>query len=213
MENTTRSKTSVEPKEITKSTKISLSPKIFDIKINTQAIFDTIMFERASRRQGTHKVKHRGEVRGGGKKPFTQKHTGRARAGSIRSPIWVGGGVTFGPTPEKNYTLKINKKIRKLAFLSSLTLKAKAKAIVIGEIKMSKISTKEFIKKIELLKLKDSFKKILIISESKILFKSSQNLQKINVQKLSGLNVEQIVNADVLIISKDDLKKIEGMVK
>ena len=209
----TQPKTSTKPKQITQSSEHVLSPKAFNIKINTQAIFDTIMFERASQRQGTHNVKNRSEVRGGGKKPYAQKHTGKSRAGSIRSPIWVGGGVAFGPKKEKNYKLKINKKVRKLAFLSSLTLKAKAKAIIINEIKMDKISTKDLLEKIKSLKLKDSFKKILIISESKILFKSSQNLQKVEVQKLSGLNVEQIVNADVLIISIEDVKKIEGMVK
>ncbi len=196
-----------------KNENFSLPPKVFNIKVNNQAIFDTILFERASRRKGNHKVKNRSEVRGGGRKPFAQKHTGKARAGSIRSPIWVGGGIIFGPNPNKNYNLKINKKLRKLAFLSSLTLKSKKQAIIIDEIKMNKISTKEFIRKINLLKLKEAFKKILIVSESKILYKSANNLKKIEVQKLSCLNIEKIINADAMIISKSDIKKIEGMVK
>ncbi len=196
-----------------KNKNFSLPPKVFNIKVNNQAIFDTILFERASRRKGNHKVKNRSEVRGGGRKPFAQKHTGKARAGSIRSPIWVGGGIIFGPNPNKNYNLKINKKLRKLAFLSSLTLKSKKQAIIIDEIKMNKISTKEFIRKINLLKLKEVFKKILIVSESKILYKSANNLKKIEVQKLSCLNIEKIINADAMIISKSDIKKIEGMVK
>ncbi len=196
-----------------KNENFSLPPKVFNIKVNNQAIFDTILFERASRRKGNHKVKNRSEVRGGGRKPFAQKHTGKARAGSIRSPIWVGGGIIFGPNPNKNYNLKINKKLRKLAFLSSLTLKSKKQAIIIDEIKMNKISTKEFIRKINLLKLKEVFKKILIVSESKILYKSANNLKKIEVQKLSCLNIEKIINADAMIISKSDIKKIEGMVK
>ena len=190
----------------------SLSKEVFGVKVNTQAIFDTIMSERASLRQGTHKTKSRGEVRGGGKKPFAQKHTGRARAGSIRSPIWVGGGVVFGPTPDRNYTLKVNKKVRKLAFKSALTLKSNNNSIIIDEIKMDKISTKTLIDIIKEMKLKN-VKKILIVSENEILFKSSKNVKDIVVQKLSGLSVEQIVHADIMIISKEDVKKIEGMAK
>lgn len=190
-----------------------LPKSVFGIKVNTQAIFDTIMAERASQRQGTHKVKHRGEVRGGGKKPFAQKHTGRARAGSTRSPIWVGGGTVFGPTTERNYNLKVNKKYRKLALASALTLKAQADAVIKHDSKMDKISTKTLLETLKGLKLKDEFKKILIVSDNENVFKSGANVQTITVQKLSGLHIEQIVHADVVIISNEDIKKLEGMVK
>ena len=196
------------------ATKATALPKeVFGIKVNTQAIFDTIMSERASRRQGTHKVKHRGEVRGGGKKPFAQKHTGRARAGSTRSPIWVGGGTVFGPNPERNYKLKVNKKYRKLAFASALTLKAKDNAVVTHEFKLDKISTKSLLDAVAALKLKETFKKVLIVTDNETVFKSGKNAETLRVQKLSGLGVETIVEADVMIISTADVKKLEGMVK
>ncbi|NQZ65812.1 MAG: 50S ribosomal protein L4 [Mycoplasmatales bacterium] len=192
---------------------LDLPKKVFDVKVSTQAVFDAIMSERGSRRFSTHKVKHRGEVRGGGKKPFAQKHTGRARAGSTRSPIWVGGGVVFGPTTERNYKLKINKKYRKLAFTSALTLKAKDNAVVKKEIKLEKISTKSLVAAIASLNLNEAFKKVLIVTDDSMVFTSGQNLPKVTVQKLSGLGVEQIVNADVMIISEADIKRLEGMVK
>lgn len=198
------------PKKVAKT----VFPKdTFGIKVNTQAIFDVIMSERASRRQGTHKVKHRGEVRGGGKKPFAQKHTGRARAGSTRSPIWVGGGTVFGPNPERNYNLKVNKKVRKLALASALTLKAKENAIVVHAFSPKKVSTKGLLISIKNLELKDTFKKLLIITDNELVFKSGKNLQKVVVQKVTGVSVEQIVNADLIVINKQDLKTIEGMVK
>lgn len=203
----------VTPAKTTVVKTIELPAKVFGIKVNTQAIFDTIMSERAAVRQGTHKVKHKGEVRGGGKKPFAQKHTGRARAGSTRSPIWVGGGTVFGPNPERNYTLKVNKKYRKLALASALTLKAKDDAVVTNEIKLDKISTKSLITAIAGLKLKETFKKILIVTDDAIVFASGKNLPKITVQKLSGLSVEQVVGADVMVISSADIKKLEGLVK
>ena len=191
----------------------TLPKNVFSVKVNTQAIFDTIMSDRASLRQGTHKVKHRGEVRGGGKKPFAQKHTGRARAGSTRSPIWVGGGTVFGPNPERNYTLKVNKKLRKLAFASALTLKANDDAVVTHEFKMDKISTKSLLEAVKGLNLKETFKKVLIVTDNETVFKSGKNAESLRVQKLSGLSVETIVEADVMIISADDIKKLEGMVK
>ena len=191
----------------------SLPTSVFGVKVNTQAIFDTIMSERASLRQGTHKVKHRGEVRGGGRKPFAQKHTGNARAGSTRSPIWVGGGTVFGPSPERNYNLKVNKKVRKLALASSLTLKANDNAVVIKDMKMDAISTKNLIKAIEDLKLKKEFKKVLIVTNDANTFLSGRNVSTVSVQKLSGLSVEQVVHHDVVVISKEDVKTLEGLVK
>ena len=190
----------------------SLAKTVLTDKISTQAIFDAIMSERASLRQGTHKVKHRGEVRGGGKKPFAQKHTGNARAGSTRSPIWVGGGTVFGPTTERNYNLKVNKKVRKLAYRSALTLKANDNAIFVDDIKLSKISTKDLLAKIAKMNLKKDIKKLLIVTEDANVFKSGANVQTIQVQKLSGLSVEQIVWADAVIFSKESEKALEGKV-
>lgn len=133
---------------------ISLPKNVFAIeKVNTQAIFDTIIMERTSKRQGTHSVKTRGEVSGTGKKPWRQKGTGRARAGSLRSPHFVGGGRAFGPQVEKNYNIKVNKKVRKLAFFSALTLLAKdGNVLVNDDIKLSKPKTKDLIKQLKSIK-------------------------------------------------------------
>ncbi len=198
---------------MSETTNTSLPKAVFGVKVNTQAIFDTIMSERASVRQGTHKVKNKGEVSGTGKKPWAQKGTGRARAGSLRSNVFVGGGVAFGPTANRNYNLKVNKKVRKNALHSALTLKANDKAVIVQELKMTKISTKELIKTIEGLKLKDTQKKLLIITNNDIVFKSSQNLKKIATKKVASLSVESIINADVIVISSEDIKYLEGGAK
>lgn len=180
----------------------NLPKEIFDVTINEQAIFDTVISERASRRQGTHKVKDRAEVRGGGKKPWRQKGTGRARAGSIRSPIWVGGGRVFGPTPERNYKLKVNKKVRKLALNSALSLKAQSQAILVYDFILQKYSTKELLMQLKDLNLNKNWKKFLIINnEDEVVFKSAQNVKSLKVNKISSLLVEDVLNADVIIFA------------
>ena len=196
----------------TSPSKTKLPKEVFSVKINTQAIFDTIMSERASIRQGTHKTKDRSEVRGGGRKPWRQKGTGRARAGSTRGPIWVGGGRVFGPTPERNYNLKVNKKVRKNALFSALSLKASEGSIKVQELKLDKISTKELINQVTKLLGKDQKKALIVTSDEKI-FKSANNVKTIDTTKLASMSVEQIVNADIVIMSKEDIKTLEGMVK
>ena len=194
------------------TTSSSLPKEVFGVKVNTQAVFDVIMSERASRRQGTHKAKTRAEVSGGGKKPFRQKGTGNARQGSIRSPQWVGGGVAWGPTPEKNYTLKVNKKVRRLAFASVLTEKAKGDAVIVHDFKMAdnKPSTKELKAQIAALKLKDTFKKVLIVTSDALVWKSASNMPKVFATKFTSLTIEAIVNADVVIFEKSTIAKLEG---
>ena len=104
---------------------VELNENLLVDKIAKQAMFDAVIAENAGNRQGTHSTLTKGEVRGGGKKPFAQKHTGNARQGSIRNPQWVGGGVVFGPKPGRNYTKKVNAKVSKLAFKSAITIKVK----------------------------------------------------------------------------------------
>lgn len=181
-------------------------------KINTQAIFDSILFERASRRQGTHSTKTRAEVRGGGKKPWRQKGTGRARAGSTRSPIWVGGGIAFGPKPEKNYNFKVNKKVRNLAFLSSFTLLANKNAILVDELALESISTKELIKKLDDMKI-NNLRKILIVSSDEKIYKSGKNVKNLHIVKLNSLTVELLNETQALLLSKKDLVALESRVK
>ncbi|TKA59290.1 50S ribosomal protein L4 [Mycoplasmopsis bovis 8790] len=190
-----------------------LNPKLFaSSKIYSQAIFDTIISDRASRRQGTHDVKSRAEVRGGGKKPWRQKGTGRARAGSTRSPIWVGGGRAFGPTPARNYKLKVNKKVRFNAFVSALTLLAQSKAVVIDDFKLESISTKAAINKLNDLGIKNQ-KHILIATNDEVTYKSVANLQNVICVKPSSVSVENLIWADVLVLSTEGYENFEGRIK
>lgn len=190
-----------------------LNPTLFaSEKIYSQAIFDTIMAERASLRQGTHDVKSRAEVSGGGKKPWRQKGTGRARAGSTRSPIWVGGGRAFGPTPERNYNLKVNKKVRKAAFISALTLLARNNAVIIDDLKLDKISTKAAVAKLTTLKIQN-LKHILVVTTDETLYKSLSNLPNVICSKPNSVSVENLIWADVLVLSNEGLANFEGRVK
>ncbi|NQZ29037.1 MAG: 50S ribosomal protein L4 [Mycoplasmatales bacterium] len=191
----------------------TLPKEVFGVKVNSQAIFDTIMSDRASKRQGTHKVKNRGEVSGSGIKPWAQKGTGRARAGSRRSPIWVGGGRAFGPKTERNYSLALNKKVRKLALASALTLKAKAKAIKVQEVKMETISTKEMVKFIKTLKLTKGQRKVLIVTECETVFKSASNIPNVDTVKINSISVEKVVNADVIVLSQAHIDRLVEVIK
>lgn len=193
--------------------KVSLPNELFGkTEIHSQAIFDTILYERGSRRNPTHKVKSRAEVSGTGKKPWKQKGTGKARAGSLRSPIFVGGGRAFGPTNNKNYKIKLNKKVRKLAFASALSQLAQNNQVLVSDFVQKEISTKTLVKKLASEKLNE-LKNVLIISSSSELFLSARNLQNVKVTKWSSILVEDLVKADVFIISESDIKNLEGRFK
>lgn len=195
------------------SFKEELPKKVFGLsKIYSQAIFDVILSERASKRFSTHKVKNRGEVSGTGKKPWRQKGSGNARAGSLRSPIFVGGGRVFGPTTARNYSLKVNRKVRKNALLSALTLLAKDNAILVHEFKLAKPSTRDLL--IELNKKGLAMlNNVLIISNDETIYLSARNLPNVFVGKITSLSVENLIAADALVLSKEDIKYLEGLVK
>ncbi|MBN0970709.1 50S ribosomal protein L4 [Mycoplasma phocoeninasale] len=181
-------------------------------KIYNQAIFDAILAERGAKRLATHKVKNRGEVSGTGKKPWDQKHTGRARSGSLRSPIFVGGGRAFGPTVERNYDLKINKKARRNALFSALSLLAKDNAVLVKDFQLEKISTRALLVELS----KDdlaNLNNILIVSSNETLFMSARNLPNVKISKISSLSVEALLAADVLVIGSEEIKFLEGMAK
>lgn len=181
-------------------------------KVYSQAIFDAILSERGSKRLATHKTKTRGEVSGSGKKPWAQKHTGNARTGSLRSPIFVGGGKVFGPTTERNYNLKINKKARRNALLSALTLLANDKAVLVKEYTLEKISTRALLTELakdELVNVNN----ILLVSSNETVFMSARNLPNVHVTKVTSLSVEALLAADVLVISENDVKVLEGLAK
>ncbi len=195
------------------SNSIKLPKEVFEAKINNQAMFDTIMMERASRRQGTHAVKSRAEVSGTGRKPWKQKGTGRARQGSLRSPQFVGGGRAFGPRTEREYNFKVNKKVRKLAFFSALSLLAKEGSVLVNDsIKLDKPKTKDLLKQIKDLNL-EGRKRIVIVSSDENVYKSANNIPNVAAVKLSSLTVELLLWTDALILKNEDIKKLEGMVK
>lgn len=179
-------------------------------KIYNQAIFDVVIADRAALRQGTHKVKNRGEVSGTGKKPWQQKGTGRARTGSLKTPVFVGGGRAFGPTPERNYKLKVNKKVRKHALVSALTLLARKNGVIVSELALSSISTKALLTQLKELNVG---KKVVIVTADSNVFYSARNVQNIHVTKVTSLSVENILWADTLIITNQGVKYLEGLVK
>ena len=189
---------------------VTLKDEVFGIEPNESVVFDAIIRQRAGKRQGTSKVKNRSAVRGGGKKPWKQKGTGRARQGSIRSPQWRGGGVVFGPTP-RSYAYSMPRKQRRLAIKSVLSQKLIDKnLIVLDQLTMSAPKTKEFKSMLDSL---NSEGQVLVVSEDKNVQLSARNLPKVKVVPINGLNVEDVVNYDKLILTKDAIEKIEENVE
>ncbi len=192
---------------------VKLSKEVFDITPNDNVLRDAINVARCGLRQGTYKVKTRSEVSGGGRKPWRQKGTGRARQGSIRAPQWRGGGIALGPVP-RDYKIKMNRKERQLALKSALTYKNKDKEIiVVDKIEVSVPKTKEMLKLLDSIELTE--KKVLIVmdelTENVIL--ASRNLQNILIMEPYELNVLDILNADYLLIDSNALKSIEEALK
>ena len=192
---------------------IKLNDEIFGIEPNNQTIYDAVVLKMAADRQGTHKVKTRSEVSGGGRNPWRQKGTGNARQGSIRAPHWVGGGRVFGPTTERNYTKKQNKKERRLALKSALTYKAIDKEIFVVEnfdVKTNK--TKDFIKLLEDLKLEG--KSLIVVKElTDNLILASRNLREIKVIETHEINTFDVMNYKNLVITEEAVKMLEEVLK
>lgn len=188
---------------------IELSDTIFAVEYNQQCVFDAIMVARSNSRQATAKTKKRDEVRGGGKKPFRQKGTGRARQGSSREPQMVGGGVVFGPTGIQNFKIKQNKKAARLALKSVLTEKVNEKGlIVVDEFNFETAKTKEFVKVLDAVKAGN---KVLFVAteEDDATILSARNLPYVKIVYPEGINVYDIVNVDTLLVSEAALKTIE----
>lgn len=190
---------------------ISLSEKIFGITPHPQALFDGVLVYRANSRQGTSKTKKRDEVSGGGKKPWRQKGTGRARQGSIRSPQWRHGGIVFGPDGNQNYTLKINRKVRDLALRSALSSKALEKELVIvDKISLTAPKTKSMVEVLE--KIKANGKTLIIASENSFddnAIKASINIPNLMLVGYDQLNAYDLLNCKTLVITKEAVAKIE----
>jgi len=187
---------------------IELSESIFGIEVSESAVYEVIKNHLANKRQGTQSAKTRAEVRGGGRKPWRQKGTGRARHGSIRSPQWIGGGVVFAPKP-RDYSYSIPKKVKRLAMKSVLTSKVnEGKIIVVDAIEMETPKTKDFIK---MLSAVNAGKKSLVVTaeNSPVVVKSGRNIPGVKVAFANVINVYDIMNHESFIITKDAVKKVE----
>lgn len=192
---------------------IKLNDDVWGITPNDQVIYEHINLTMANARQGSHKVKTRSEVSGGGRKPWRQKGTGNARQGSTRAPHWVGGGVVFGPSSDRNYTKKMNKKERRLALKSALTYKAKANEIVaIEKFDAETNKTKDMLKLLDGLKLSG---KLLIVTteltENAIL--ATRNIDSIKLILANEINTYDVLCCDKLVITEDALKYVEEVLK
>lgn len=188
------------------SGEVTLNDKVFGIEPNDNVVFEAIIRQRAGKRQGTSKVKNRSAVRGGGKKPWRQKGTGRARQGSIRAPQWRGGGTVFGPTP-RSYAYTMPRKQRRLAIKSVLSQKLiDNDLIVLDKLTMSAPKTKELVSMLNSL---NADGKVLIVSDDNNVQLSARNLAKVKVVPVNGLNVEDAVNYGKLILTQGAVKKIE----
>ncbi|MFA5603908.1 MAG: 50S ribosomal protein L4 [Bacilli bacterium] len=188
---------------------ITLNEQIWSIEPNDAVLYDAITLTRNSQRQGTHSTKTRGEVRGGGRKPWRQKGTGRARQGSTRSPQWVGGGVVFGPSP-KNYGKKMNRKERRLALKSALAYKAiNSELIIVESFNVESLKTKEMIKTLEKLGIANSKTLIVVEELSDNLILATRNLTNIMLLQADEINTLDIISADKMVITVEAVKAIE----
>lgn len=188
---------------------IKLNGEIFGVEVNKDVLHQAVLTYLANRRQDTSKTKTRGEVRGGGKKPWRQKGTGRARAGSSRSPIWVGGGTVFGPTGTQNHTLSMNKKAHALALKSALSLKVSEKAfIIVDEALELDGKTKSAKALLEVLGAKG--KVLLINDDNKNLLLATQNLPNVLRVSQDNVSVYDLLNADQIVVEKATLVAYAG---
>jgi large subunit ribosomal protein L4 len=192
---------------------INLNEEIFGIKPNNNVLNDAIILTMASLRQGTHKTKNRSEVSGGGRKPWRQKGTGRARQGSIRAVQWVGGGRYGTPVP-RDYSIKQNRKERQLAIKSALSEKVAAKElIVVDKLTVASPKAKDMVSLLETLKVADK-KVLLVVKEfDDNLILASRNLQNVVLILADEINVLDIVGTDVMVITEDAIKYVEEVLK
>jgi large subunit ribosomal protein L4 len=186
---------------------LELSDAIFGVPVKTHVLHEVVVYQLAKRRAGTSKTKGRSEVRGGGKKPWKQKGTGRARAGTSRSPIWRGGGTIHGPHP-RDYEMHIPKKVRRLALKMALSQKVLDDEFrVIDQFKLDRIKTKDFV---ELMDRFELGKTLIVLPEpDEIIEKSARNIPNVKVLRSEGLNVYDLLDYHVVILSRECVGRIE----
>ena len=187
---------------------IELSDDIFGIEPNAHAIQAVVRNQLANRRQGTQSTKTRSEVRGGGKRPWRQKGTGRARHGSTRSAQYVGGGIIFGPKP-RDYSYTVPKKVRRLAMKSVLSAKVNdSQIIVLESLDFSEIKTKQMIKALSALKV-DSSALVVLANPNKNVERSTRNIPLVKTAKVNTINVYDLLKYDRLVITKEAVEKVQ----
>lgn len=187
---------------------IELNDAVFGVEVNQHVLYEAVKNQLANKRQGTQSAKTRAEVRGGGKKPWRQKGTGRARQGSIRAPQWIGGGVVFAPKP-RDYSYSIPKKVKRLAMKSALSSKVESKEIIVlDELNLTQPKTKDMV---NILKNINSNKKALIVMAEKNenIIKSARNIPGVQTSLTNTLNVYDILKYDSFIITRDAVKIVE----
>ena len=188
--------------------KLSLNAEVFGIEPNNQVMFDAVQVEQSNTRQATAKTKVRHEVSGGGKKPFRQKGTGRARAGTTRSPIWVGGGTVFGPDGNQSYKISQNKKAHNLALRSALSLKAKDGLVVVDELEFAEKKTKEFLKVMDALKVGN--KVLVVVDEiNENTFYSAANVNWVKLVTTDNVSVLDLLNVDSVVFTKASVEQLQ----
>ena len=186
----------------------TLNDAIFGAKTRVHLLHQTVVMQLANRRAGSAATKTKGFVRGGGKKPWKQKGTGRARSGSIRSPIWVGGGTVFGPTP-RDYSYRMPRSARREALLSALSVKHHdGKIIVVDKLELEAAKTKIMVKALAELKVTSAL--IVIAQPDATIERSARNLPKIKVLRVEGLNVYDLLRYDHLILTEGALRSLEA---
>ena len=186
---------------------IELNDAIFGVEINEHLVHMAVVQQLANNRQGTQKAKTRGEVSGGGRKPWKQKETGHARQGSTRAPQWTHGGVVFAPVP-RDYSFKMNKKEKRAALKSALTSKVQdSRLIVLDELKLDEIKTKKFIAVMNNLKVEKGL--VVLADNDKNVVMSARNLPTIDTTLVNSLNVYDVMKAKTVVLTKDAVTKIE----
>jgi len=187
--------------------KMDLAPGIFDIEVSEHAVHMAVVQYLANQRQGTKSTKTRAEVRGGGRKPWRQKGTGRARQGSTRSPQWVGGGVVFAPKP-RDFSFRLNKKLKRLALKSVLTDKARSgNLVVLDNLDLPEVKTKQMVNVCDALSLNKAL--FVMTGSNTNVMLSSRNIPTIKTAAVNTINVYDILNHESLVVTKEAVEKIQ----
>jgi large subunit ribosomal protein L4 len=205
-------KVNLYSKEGKKLAEIELNSKIFDVEFKQGPVHEAAVAALANSRKAYAHAKDRSEVRGGGRKPWRQKGTGRARHGSVRSPIWVGGGITFGPSKERNFSVKINKKIKRKALLMALSERAREKGVIVVEdLKIDEPKTKHISKIINSLPALDRRVLVVLGAPDKKFMQAVKNMEKVHAIGANNLNILDILKYPKILFTKEALSVLDEL--